>query len=384
MTIYQKGYKIYNMQIPLVDLKKQYRDIKEEILAEIGQALDGMQLFLGKNVQAVEANFAAYCGTKFGIGVGSGTDALHIAMRACGIGPGDEVITVANTFIATAEAIILAGARPVFVDIDPITQNMDTAQVEKAISHRTKAIVPVHLFGQTVDMEPIVELARSHNLKIIEDACQAHGAEYKGRRAGSLGDIGCFSFYFTKNLGAYGESGIITTSDEEIAKRCRMVRDHGQASKYYHNLIGFNGRLDEVQAAILKVKLPYLDRWIEERRDLARLYDSYLPASIIKPREMPWAKHVYYVYVIRTTDRDELRTWLDSKGIGTGIHYPVPIHQQEAWRVSGGGRFSLPVTEKITGEILSLPLYPELSEEEVKYICECVGEFSELRLGAAT
>jgi dTDP-4-amino-4,6-dideoxygalactose transaminase len=365
------------MRIPLVDLKTQYQGIKEEVLAEIGQALDGMQLFLGKNVQAVESRFAAYCGTDFAIGVGSGTDALHVALRACGIGPGDEVITVANTFIATAEAIILAGARPVFVDIDPVTQNMDPALVEKAITRRTRAIIPVHLFGHPVDMEPIMELARDHKLKVIEDACQAHGAEYQGRRAGSLGDIGCFSFYFTKNLGAYGESGIITTSDPEIAKQCRMIRDHGQAAKYYHSMIGFNSRLDEVQAAVLKVKLPHLDTWIEERRRLARLYDSGLPASIITPQEMPWAKHVYYVYVIRTPDRDRLRDWLDSKGVGTGIHYPVPIHRQEALRTYGGGDFSLPVTDKITGEILSLPMYPELKNEEIDYICNCISEFSE-------
>jgi dTDP-4-amino-4,6-dideoxygalactose transaminase len=365
------------VRVPLVDLKTQYQGIKEEVLAEIGHALDGMQLFLGKNVQAVESGFAAYCGTDFAIGVGSGTDALHIALRACGIGAGDEVITVSNTFIATAEAIILAGARPVFVDIDPVTQNMDPTQVEKAITRRTRAIIPVHLFGQTVDMEPIMALAHDHKLKVIEDACQAHGAEYQGRRAGSLGDIGCFSFYFTKNLGAYGESGIITTSDPEIAKQCRMIRDHGQAAKYYHSLIGFNGRLDEIQAAVLKVKLPHLDKWIEERRRLARLYNSSLPPSIIKPQEMPWAKHVYYVYVIRTADRDKLRDWLDSKGIGTGIHYPVPIHRQEAMRAYGGGDFTLPVTDKITGEILSLPMYPELTDAEITYICDCVREFEE-------
>ena len=342
-----------------------------------------MQLFLGKNVQAVESSFAAYCGTEYGIGVGSGTDALHIALRACGIGPGDEVITVANTFIATAEAIILAGARPVFVDIDPVTQNIDVSQVENAINRHTKAILPVHLFGQTADMEPITALAREYKLLVIEDACQAHGAEYKDRRAGSLGDVGCFSFYFTKNLGAYGESGIITTSDEDIAKRCRMIRDHGQAAKYYHSLIGFNGRLDEIQAAVLKVKLPHLDTWIKKRRALARLYDAWLPAAIIKPEEMPWAKHVYYVYVIRTPDRDRLQEWLKSKGIGAGIHYPIPIHRQEAWRAYGGNDVSLPVTEKITGEILSLPMYTELTEEEVRYICGCVAEFSESGLEAA-
>jgi dTDP-4-amino-4,6-dideoxygalactose transaminase len=363
------------MRIPLVDLKTQYQGLKEEILAEISQALEGMQLFLGKNVQTVESQFAAYCGTDFAIGVGSGTDALHITLRACGIGAGDEVITVSNTFIATAEAIILAGARPVFVDIDPVTQNMDPNLVEKAITPRTRAIIPVHLFGHTVDMEPIMALARDHKLKVLEDACQAHGAEYRQKRAGSLGDVGCFSFYFTKNLGAYGESGIITTSDPEIAKRCRMIRDHGQNTKYYHSMIGFNGRLDEIQAAVLKVKLPHLDKWIEERRRLARLYDASLPPSIIKPQEMPWAKHVYYVYVIRTPDRDRLRDWLNSKGIGTGIHYPVPIHRQEAWRAYGGEDISLPVTEQITGEILSLPMYPELKVEEINYICDCIREF---------
>ena len=363
------------MRVPLVDLKAQYQGIKEEVLAEISRALDGMQLFLGKNVQAIESGFAAYCGTKFAIGVGSGTDALHIAIRACGIGPGDEVITVSNTFIATVEAIILAGARPVFVDIDPVTQNVDPSRIQKAINKRTKAIIPVHLFGHPADMGPIIELARTYKLKIIEDACQAHGAEFKGQRTGSLGDAGCFSFYFTKNLGAYGESGIITTSDPEIAQHCRMIRDHGQAAKYHHSLMGFNGRLDEIQAAVLKVKLPHLDKWIEERRRLARLYDSSLPPSIIKPAEMSWAKHVYYVYVVRTPDRDRLRDWLETKGIGTGIHYPIPIHRQEAWRAYGGDNYSLPVTEKIAGEILSLPMYPELIDGQIASICEYISEF---------
>jgi dTDP-4-amino-4,6-dideoxygalactose transaminase len=363
------------MNIPLVDLKTQYQGIKEEVLKEISQVLDGMQLFLGKNVQHVEKEFAAYCGTEQAIGVGSGTDALHIAIRACGIGPGDEVITVSNTFIATVEAILMAGAKPVFVDIDPVTQNMDAALVKKVITRRTKAILPVQLFGQTADMDPIIAIAREYKLKIIEDDCQAHGAEYKGKRAGSLGDVGCFSFYFTKNLGAYGESGIITTSDPEIAKKCRMIRDHGQSAKYYHSMMGLNGRLDEIQAAILKVKLPHLDSWIENRRRLARTYDTKLPASLIKPKEMAWAKHVYYVYVIRSSRRDELKNWLDKNGVSAGIHYPVPIHKQEAWAASGGEKVSLPVTEKITGEILSLPMYPELKDEEIDYICQKVSEF---------
>jgi dTDP-4-amino-4,6-dideoxygalactose transaminase len=368
------------MRIPLVDLKTQYQGIKEEVLAEIGQALDGMQLFLGKNVQTLESDFAAYCGTEFAIGVGSGTDALHIALRACGIGPGDEVITVSHTFIATVEAIILAGARPVFVDIDPETYTMDTSQVERMINGNTRAILPVHLYGHPADMEPIWELARAYKLKVIEDACQAHGAEYQGRRTGSLGDVGCFSFYFSKNLGAYGESGIITTSNPEIAKQCRMLRDHGSSAKYHHAMFGVNSRLDELQAAVLRVKLPHLEEWTEKRRGLAQAFNAALPLSTVKPQEMSWAKHVYHLYVIRTSERDELRAWLETKGIGAGMHYPVPVHLQEAWRKYGGSDFSLPVTEKITQEIISLPIYPELRLEEVDYICDSIREFDESKL----
>jgi dTDP-4-amino-4,6-dideoxygalactose transaminase len=371
------------VHIPLVDLKKQYQGIKDEILAEVGKTLEEMQLFLGKNVQTVESNFAAYCRAKHGIGVSSGTDALHIALRACGIKPGDEVITTANTFIATAEAILLAGAKPVFVDIDPETYNMDTSQVEKMINSRTKAIIPVHLYGQPADMEPILNLANAYNLKVIEDSCQAHGAEYNGRRTGTLGDASCFSFYFTKNLGAYGEGGLVTTSDPEIAEQCRMLRDHGQNAKYYHAVMGFNGRLDEVQAAILKIKLQHLDEWIEKRRRIARAYHEGLPPQLVKPVEMPWAKHVYHLYVVRTPERDQLKEWLESQGIHTGMHYPVPIHLQEAWRRCGGDTYHLPVTEKLTKEILSLPIYPELREEEVNYICERAREFCESRAGAA-
>ena len=369
------------MRIPLVDLKNQYQNIKEEVLSEISEALDSMQLFLGKNVQALESEFAGFCGTEFAIGVSSGTDALHIALRACGIGPGDEVITVSHTFIATVEAIILAGAKPVLVDINPETYNMDTSQLKKAITSKTKAIIPVFMYGHPADMDPIIGIARAHGLKIIEDACQAHGSEYKGRRAGSIGDVGCFSFYFTKNLGAYGEGGIITTSDPEIAQRCRMLRDHGQNEKYRHAIIGMNGRLDELQAAVLRIKLPHLEDWIEKRRSLAQAYNEGLPDSIIKPQEMPWAKHVYHLYVVRIPEREQLREWLESKGIGTGMHYPIPVHLQEAWRASGGEKLSLPVTESITKEILSLPIYPELTIEEVDIVCKHVREFIDSRLG---
>lgn len=370
------------MQVTLVDLKKQYQGIKADVMTEIGQVLDGMQLFLGKNVQAIESDFAAYCGTRFAIGVGSGTDALHIALRSCGIGPGDEVITVSHTFIATVEAIILAGARPVLVDIVPETCTMDPSQVEKMITGRTRAIIPVHLYGHPADMDPIRELAQTYKLKVLEDACQAHGAEYKGHRTGSLGDIGCFSFYFTKNLGGYGEGGIITTSDPEIAKKCRMLRDHGQNAKYYHQMIGLNGRLDEIQAAVLKIKLRHLDEWTAMRRHIAQVYAANLPSSIMIPQEMPWAKHVYHLFVIKTPERDSLREWLEHKGISTGMHYPVPVHLQEAWSNYGGGDYSLPVTEKITRQILSLPIYPELSNEEIIYICSCIREFSDIKLSA--
>lgn len=360
------------MRIPLVDLVKQYEGIKQEVLSEIEGALEGMQLFLGKNVRAFEPAFAAYCGADHGIGVGSGTDALQLALLACDVGPGDEVITVSHTFFATTEAIVLAGARPVFVDIDEETCNMDPSKVEAAITGRTKAILPVHLYGHPVDMDPLIGLARAYGLKIIEDACQAHGSEYKGRRVGSLGDAACFSFYFTKNLGAYGEAGFITTSDPEIAGRCRMLRDHGQSIKYHHAFMGINGRLDEIQAAILNVKLPHLDGWTESRRRLAEAYGACLPASVAKPKEMSWGRHVYHLYVVRTPRRDELRAGLEERGVASGMHYPVPIHKQEAWKAYGGRPVSLPVTESVAAEILSLPIYPELTEREVEYVGQCV------------
>ncbi len=342
-----------------------------------------MQLFLGKNVQAFEVDFARYCGTEYAIAVGSGTEALQLALMGCGIGPGDEVITVSNTFIATVEAIVLVGAKPVFVDINPDTYNIDVAQIESKINGRTKAILPVHLYGHPANMSPILELAQIHKLKVIEDACQAHGAEYKGRRTGSLGNAGCFSFYFTKNLGAYGEAGMVTTSDPDIAKKCRMLRDHGSNIKYHHQLMGINGRIDEIQAAVLRVKLPHLDEWNEKRRSLAQAYNAGLPSIYVKPKEMSWAKHVYHLYVIRTPERDRLKAYLESKGIATAMHYPIPIHLQEACRSFGGKNISLPITEKLTGEILSLPMYPELTTEEVGYICDCIREFTDSRLKVA-
>jgi dTDP-4-amino-4,6-dideoxygalactose transaminase len=364
------------MNIPLVDLKAQYRPIQEQVLQGIQQSLEGMWLFLGENVQAFESEFAGFCRVKHGIGVSDGTSALHIILRAMGIGPGDEVITVAHTFIATAEAIILAGARPVFVDIDAGTYLMDVARIEAAITPQTKAIIPVHLYGQTVDMDPLLEIAARHGLKVIEDACQAHGAEYKGRRAGGLGDAAAFSFYFSKNLGAYGEGGFITTNDDEIARRVRMIRDHGSSSKYEHELIGINGRLDELQAVVLRVKLGHLDEWNERRRTHADRYrESLKRAPVELPVVCPDNRHVFHLYVIRTPHRDSLSGWLKDHGIGTGIHYRVPVHLQKSMGYLGYRQGSLPVTERVVGEILSLPMYAELDQEMIEFVAQRVNQF---------
>jgi len=369
------------MNIPLVDLRKQYAPLKHEILSGIGQALDGMHLFLGENVQALEREFAQFCGTQHGIGVSDGTAALHIIVRAMGIGPGDEVITVSHTFIATVEAIMLAGASPVFVDIDPTTCLMDIAQVKSRITPHTKAILPVHLYGQTVDLDPLLELAAQHRLKVIEDACQAHGAEYKGRRAGSLGDAAAFSFYFSKNLGAYGEGGFITTNDDELARKMRMIRDHGSEQRYLHEVIGLNGRLDEIQAVVLRAKLSHLEEWNEKRRQHANRYSEFLKGTpATTPVECPDNKSVYHLYVIRTPKRDELQAWLKERGVFTGIHYPVPIHLQNAVSSLGYKHGDLPVTERVAGEILSLPMYAELEDEEIKYVAESVRMFYDGKL----
>jgi dTDP-4-amino-4,6-dideoxygalactose transaminase len=364
------------MTIPLVDLRKQYAPLKDEILAGISQVLDGMQLFLGENVQALEKEFAQFCGSHYGIGVSDGTTALHIILRAMEIGPGDEVITVSHTFIATAEAILLAGARPVFVDIDPVTYLMDVSQVEAKITSRTKAILPVHLYGQTVDMDPLLVLAERHGLHIIEDACQAHGAEYRGRRAGSLGEAAAFSFYYSKNLGAYGEGGFITTSDHELYRKMRMLRDHGSERRYYHDLVGMNARLDEVQAVVLRAKLPHLQEWNDHRREHAQHYSTLLKdTSVVTPFECPENRAVYHLYVIRSSRRDELQAWLKSRGIFTGIHYPVPIHLQQAFARLGYQAGDLPVTEAVVGEILSLPMYAELSDKDIDAVVNAVMAF---------
>ncbi len=359
--------------IPLVDLKAQYEPLKDEIQQAWGEILSSMRLFLGPNVQAFEKEFAEYCHSGYAIGVSDGTTAIHLALRALGIGPGDEVITVSHTFIATTEAILLAGATPVFIDINPKTYTMDVDQIEQVLTSRTRAILPVHLYGQCADMDPILEIAKKHHLAVIEDACQAHGAEYKGRRAGSMGDVGCFSFYFSKNLGAYGEAGMVTTSNPELAQKMRMIRDHGSEKRYHHEMLGWNGRLDELQAAVLRLKLPHLDAWNEQRRQIAAFYQDRLAGTnLVTPEEASGNRHVYHLYVVRTAEREALRNGLQAEGIGTGIHYPIPVHLQPVFSGFNCPPGSLPVTERVVGEILSLPIYPELTKEQASQVVEVI------------
>ncbi|MEN6434451.1 MAG: DegT/DnrJ/EryC1/StrS family aminotransferase [Anaerolineaceae bacterium] len=364
------------MTIQFVDLKKQYAPLKEEILANISSVFDSMQLFLGKNVQALEKEFSEFCEVEYGFGVSEGTTALHVILRAMEIGPGDEVITVPNTFIATVEAIVLAGAKPVFVDIDPHTYLMDVTKIEEKITPNTKAILPVHLYGQTADMDPILDIASRHHLRVIEDACQAHGARYKGRRAGSLGDAAAFSFYFSKNLGAYGEGGFISTKDPEIARKVRMLRDHGSEVRYHHDLIGLNARPDEIQAVVLRAKLPHLEEWNSKRRQHAALYTSLLTDTMVKTPTVDFSNEpVFHLYVIQTPKRDELQTYLKEHGIFTGIHYPIPIHLQKACATLGYKQGDFPVTEEVTPRILSLPMFAELQDNEIEYVASTIKEF---------
>lgn len=361
------------MQIPLVDLQAQYRALKPEIMAAIENVLEGMQLFLGPQSKAFEHEFAQYCGCRYGVGLSTGTDALALALRACNIGPGDEVITVANTFIATVEAIALAGATPVFVDIDPDTYTMDWRQLDRALTPRTRAIIPVHLYGHPVEMQPVIEFAHAHGLRVIEDASQAHGATYQGQRVGSIGDIGCFSLYFSKNLGAYGEAGICVMNDARLAETLRKLRDHGSLIRYQHEMLGVNARLDEIQAAVLRVKLRYLEQWNTARQAHASFYTEQLRGVVeAVPVVRPWATHVHYVYAIQVQERDLFRKRLEQDGIATGIHYPIPIHLQPACAQYGYVRGMLPITEAVTERIVSLPMYPELTTEQMQVVVNAV------------
>lgn len=357
------------MQIPLVDLRSQYQAIKHEVAAALEDVFENMQLFLGPQSQAFEQEFASYCGCIYGIGVSSGTDALTLALRACGIGPGDEVITVANTFIATIEAIALVGAIPVFVDIDPDTYTLDWRQLDHVLTVRTRAILPVHIYGHPVNMLPLLAFARSHDLYIIEDASQAHGAMYQGQRVGSMGDVGCFSLYYSKNLGAYGEAGICVTNTPGLAEKIRLLRDHGSCVRYHHEVLGVNARLDELQAAILRVKLRYLDAWNNARQHHASLYTEKLQHLVdAVPIVRTWGTHVYYVYAVQVRNREHIREVLAREGVMTGIHYPIPVHLQPACVQYGYARGSLPVTEAVAQRILSLPMYPELTDEQIQIV----------------
>jgi dTDP-4-amino-4,6-dideoxygalactose transaminase len=359
--------------IPFVDLAAQYESIKQEVEAAVRATLASNQFILGKEVAAFEEEFAAYCGVKYGVALNSGTSALHLALLAVGVGPGSEVITVSCTFVATVAAIAYTGARPVFIDVDARTLNMDAGQIESAITDRTKAIMPVHLHGHPADLDPILEIAHRHGLPVIEDAAQAHGAEYKGRRVGSLGDLGCFSFYPSKNLGAYGEGGMVVTDNEGFARTMRMLRDWGQEKKYHHVLKGFNYRMDGVQGAILRVKLRRLDGWNEARRRHAALYNELLADTGVQtPVEMAYGRHVYHIYAVRTSMRDGLQAALTVKDIKTAIHYPIPVHLQKAYEEYGYGPGDLIVTEQASQELLSLPMFPELSSSQIEKVEQVV------------
>jgi dTDP-4-amino-4,6-dideoxygalactose transaminase len=365
------------MKIPLTDLKAQYLALKDEIDQAIKQTIESTQFILGPEVKALEKDIAAYLGVKYAVGVASGTDALLISLLACGVTSGDEVITTPFTFVATSETISRCGAVPVFVDIDPQTFNIDTTKIEKKITKKTKAILPVHLYGQPANMDDILRLARKHNLKVIEDCAQAFGAAYRGRKVGSFGDAGCLSFFPSKMLGAYGDGGMIVTSDEKITEKAEMLRNHGGKDKYFVLLHGFNSRLDSLQAAVLRVKLKYIDKWIEQRQQKAKLYTKLLGglAGISVPGVAPYSDHVFNYYTIRFPGRDELQKHLDSQGIGTAIYYPLPLHLQEVYRTLGYKAGDFPESERIAKDVLSLPMYPEIEDKQIEFIVEQIKQF---------
>jgi dTDP-4-amino-4,6-dideoxygalactose transaminase len=362
------------MKVPFVDLKAQYLSIKPEIDEAIQTVIDSSRFVLGEAVSGFEKDFADYCGKKHCIALNSGTDALYLAMLSLNLKKGDEVITTPNTFIATATAVSHAGARPVFVDCDKKTYNIDVNKIKRAITQKTKAIIPVHLYGQPADMQPIVELAEEHNIAVVEDCAQAHGAEYKNKKV-PVSDTACFSFYPSKPLGAFGEGGAIVTNNEELAERISIWRDQGQSKKYVHKYTGFNTRMHGIQGAVLGVKLKHIDKWNEFRIKNAKLYNELLGNVCITPYEAGHAKHVYHLYVIKAKNRDKLKSHLDSKNIGTGMHYPIPIHLQEAYKHLGLKQGSFPETESYVKEILSLPMYAELTQEQIKYVVESIKQF---------
>lgn len=365
------------MNIPFLDLKAQYQQIEHDVVPALTEAMQNGAFIGGPQVTKFEEEFAAFCDSAFCVGVASGTDALRFALMAADIGPGDEVITVPNTFIATTEAITQVGARPVFVDIKPDTCNMDVDKIEACITEKTRAILPVHLYGQPADMDSILKIADMRNLVTIEDACQAHGALYNGKKAGSMGIAGCFSFYPGKNLGAFGEAGAVITQSEVMAQKMRIIRDHGQEKKYYHQIEGYNGRLDAIQAAVLRIKLKQLPSWNQARQRNAGIYNELLSGipGVNTPTEADFAKSVYHLYVIHVDDRDDLQQHLNQNGIATGLHYPLPLHLQKAYKHLGYSKGAFPVTESSAARLLSLPMFPELSKDQLKYIADTINEF---------
>ncbi len=363
------------MQIQLLDLQAQYNQLKDKMDKAVLAVMQRGRFVLGPEVRALEQEIAEYCGVKHAIGVANGTDALLLVLRAWGIGPGDEVITTPFTFFASAEVVSQVGATPVFVDIDQRTLNMDVTQLESKITSKTKAIIPVHIFGQMVDMEPLMHIAEKYNLRVLEDACQAIGAEYQGKKAGSIGDAGCFSFFPTKNLGGYGDGGMIVTNDGDLAEKVRLLRAHGSKTKYYHTEVGYNSRLDEIQAAILRVKLPYLDTWNGARRDKARFYSAMLSGTAyVTPYEVAGHKHVFHLYVLRSKNRENIMAELKLKGISSAIYYPVPLHLQQVYNSLGYRKGDLPVAEQAALESFAIPLYPELTDEQMHYIIAALKE----------
>jgi len=355
-------------KVPYFDLTAQYSQMRDEIRAALDRVAEKAAFILGEEVERFERSFADYCGVKHAIALNSGTSALHLALLSAGIGPGDEVITTANTFIATVEAIAYTQARPVFADIDPSTANLDPEAVEKAITPRTRAIIPVHLYGRPADLDAIMDIAARHRLLVIEDACQAHGAMYNRKRVGGFGHASAFSFYPGKNLGAYGEGGALTTNDDDVANLVRSLRSHGESARYFHKYIGYNYRMDGFQGAVLNVKLRYLDEWTAKRREFAGIYRELLSEGNVQiPEDSPAADCVYHLFVVYAENRDQVRAELDKRGVQTAVHYPKPVHLQDAFAHLGFGAGSLPHTERACERVLSLPLWPEMTEEQLRY-----------------
>lgn len=364
------------MKVDLLDLKAQYHNIEGEINKAIKEVLESSHFIMGPNVKELEKEIARYVGVKHGIGVGNGTDALMLTLRALGIGKGDEVITTPFTFFASAETTSVVGATPVFADIEKDTFCIDPDSIEKNITEKTKAIIPVHIFGQMCDMDRIMEIAKKHNLVVIEDACQAIGAEYKGKKAGSIGDVACFSFFPTKNLGGYGDGGMIVTNDDTLAEKIKLLRVHGSKVKYHHEVIGYNSRLDEIQAAVLRVKLKYIDKWNDLRRQHAYRYNELLKdLDVVVPNERENCKHVYHLYNIQSSNRDEIIDYLKKNGVATGIYYPIPVHLQKVYEHLGYKEGDIKVAEDACTKTFALPLYPEISEENQQYVVSKIKEF---------